>query len=726
MNCKRAAIVASIVSVALPILVATPVAAAGSGFGRLHATTAAGVTISAAQARQVTRSGQAPPGARLAPDGGTPSPATGTFGPSSSDPRIQLPSNPANEDQIVKAFTAYSAAEGPPGVPPDVAVATNGTQTVQVNNFFLRVFNRAGTKLVEVATSAFFLQDSKFSVADPQVVYDPASARWFLSAMEFNGTATGGKVLLLVSPGPTIAADAPAGWDRYVLVDTSSTLDDQPKLGVTSDKVLVAFERFSGGNTFAGPEAVIADKAEAVAFAGSLDEVFSFGGSNDAGMAPANNLSSGSTGYFVETGNPGSLLLTILTVTGRPGDSSTLVSPTQQTLSVATASPPDADQKSCTACIQTSDTRVQNAVWSNGVLTFVAGQGCLPYGSSGTTPTACVRLWRVNTPSLSIAEDSTYSTNGEFVFDPAITYSKNGDSHLVASASTTGLMGPSMLVVSRQAGSGSWGTPNLITVENIHDYVGSDSSPYRWGDYSSIVPDPNNPTDAIAAAETVDGSTVQAPNYKIVVAQIGMPVDAVTLARSATAIVYGGTVTISGKLTRPGGQPIVNESLQLWRKLAPATSFTEVNALPTNSAGVASFVDKPTANAQYYVKYPGRNTTDGVDTTTEFALATQSGTVSEPVTVKVAASANHSLIAHGASVKLTFVVTPNERGKTVYLQRYISGRWRNVTSHALSSASAWTFTEVLSTAGTYYFRGYEAGDATHAAGASPTLRIRAT
>lgn len=720
-----ATVFVSVAALSLPVLVATPVAASPTGFSRVHNAKAAGTTVTPFESPTVAPSGHAPLRARLAAPGGAPSRASGTLGSRSADPRIQTPVNTDNEEQIVKAFPAYAHADGPGGDPPDVSVATNGTQILQVNNFLLRVFNRAGTKLIEATTPTFFGQDPTFTVSDPQVVYDPATGRWFLSAMEFNSGATGSEILLMVSSVSTLTNSTT--WKRYVVRDdSSSVLDDQPKIGLTSDKVLLAWERFPGGSSFGGTAALVVDKAEAVNFASTVGTSSSIGGTNDFGLAPANNLSAGTTGYFVETGNPGSVLMTILQVTGRPGDSSTFISPTQQTLSLATASPPPADSGLSPQRIQTGDTRIQNAVWRNGVLSFVAGQGCLPYGSSGSTPTACIRFWRVATPSLSIAEDSTYSLDGGFVYTPAITYSTNGDLHLVATLSVGGILAPSMFAVGRPSGSGSWGAFDLVTEEGNVDYTGVEGTPYRWGDFASAVPDPNNPTDAIVASESTDGSTGAAPNFKIVVAHVGIPLNTLTMTRSAAALTYGGSVTIVGKLMRPGGQPVVGESLQLWRQLAPASSLVNYKSALTSSAGTVTFVDKPLANAHYQLQYPGVETDDGIDTFTETTLANATATVSEPVMVKVTGTENHSSVVHGHPVTLNFVVTPNERSQTIYLQRYYSGAWHTIAHHALSTTSNWITVVTPTTVGIYKYRGYFPGNSLNAAGFSPTLTLKAT
>src|SRR6185312_278892 len=104
-----------------------------------------------------------------------------------------------------------------------------GAQILHVNNFKLRVFDRAGTATITVATPTFFSTDATFTIADPQVVYDSATGRWFLTAMEFNSGATDGKVLLLVSAASTLTNATT--WMRYVVGDLNGNLKDQPKLG---------------------------------------------------------------------------------------------------------------------------------------------------------------------------------------------------------------------------------------------------------------------------------------------------------------------------------------------------------------------------------------------------------------------------------------------------------------------------------------------------------------
>lgn len=547
---------------------------------------------------------------------------------------IQAPTNATNREQNFHSFVAYNRADNPAGAPPDVSIAVSKTQVMHVNNFSVRVFNRTGsTRPVNVTAATFFSQDSGFTVSDPQVVYDAATNRWFASAMEFNSGATGGKVLLLVSHSGTLSNSTT--WKRYVVDDEVSTLLDQPKLGLTTDKVLISYERFTGGTTFAGPEVLVANKGEAVAFRSTLHEQSTAGGSNDFGMAPANNDSAATTGWAMETGFDGATLLTLVRIDGVPSATSNVFfSVTTRSLATPTASPPNADSGGSAGRIRAGDTRIADAVWRKGTLTFVSGQACLPFGSgSSDPPVDCIRLWRVATPSLDVVEDSLFGFSHNFLYDPAVTYSLNGDLHMVFNFSALSSFAPSIAIVGRPAGSGSWGNSQFLTLEDVVDYTGLEGSPpYRWGDFNSAVPDPLNPTDAFVAAESTDPVNTSAPNFQIVVGHIGIALDKLSIATSAATITKGHSVKITGKLTRPSGEAQKNETVQLWRKLAGASSFTLFKTRTTSSSGVVTYTDTPTKSAQYKWVYPGAQRDNGVDRGIESTLGTQSAV--KAVTVK--------------------------------------------------------------------------------------------
>ena len=68
--------------------------------------------------------------------------------------------------------------------------------------------------------------------------------------------------------------------------------------------------------------------------------------------------------------------------------------------------------------------------------------------------------------------------------------------------------------------------------------------------------------------------------------------------------------------------------------------------------------------------------------------------------------------------KISGAVRARHPGKTVHLQRYRDGAWRNVTFDALDAQSRYAFGLGTANRGTYRYRVTKAGDTDHLRGVS--------
>jgi len=148
-------------------------------------------------------------------------------------------------DAQVKAFGVGHFVQ-----PPDTQLAAGPVYLVEAVNDTLAVFTRSGALHAPLTDlNAFFARlrpdalPAGFAISDPRVVYDRGSGRWFLSVTAFDSSLDSLTLLAVSSgPDPTVTAGA---WSGYVVGPrTSAVLDDQPKLGVAEDKVVMAWDDY--------------------------------------------------------------------------------------------------------------------------------------------------------------------------------------------------------------------------------------------------------------------------------------------------------------------------------------------------------------------------------------------------------------------------------------------------------------------------------------------------
>ncbi len=185
---------------------------------------------------------------------------------------------------------------------------------------------------------------------------------------------------------------------------------------------------------------------------------------------------------------------------------------------------------------------------------------------------------------------------------------------------------------------------------------------------------------------------------------------------SPSTITYGGTTTITVRLVQgSNGAALSGKDVDLYVRKKGTRSYEWLDTLTTNASGVASIVIAPPYNVEVQATYYGEHG----------HLGATAGPVGVAVKHWVGASLSRTSVPRNGYATLTAAVSPNHYGKTVYLQRYYSGSWHTVASHALGTTSKYGFVLHPTTPGSYQYRVYMPGDADHAAGysASRTLTV---
>jgi hypothetical protein len=144
--------------------------------------------------------------------------------------------------------------------PPDTQLAVGPTYLAEAVNSTLSIWSRSGTIVASFDLNTFFAVPSGYFLGDPRILYDAESTRWFLSGAAFNPNYDS---LVLVA---TSASSDPTGaWNKLLVNSATKTLQDQPMIGVSSDKVVLSWNDYTGTNTFTAEETWVFEKSDLLA-----------------------------------------------------------------------------------------------------------------------------------------------------------------------------------------------------------------------------------------------------------------------------------------------------------------------------------------------------------------------------------------------------------------------------------------------------------------------------
>jgi hypothetical protein len=192
------------------------------------------------------------------------------------------------------------------------------------------------------------------------------------------------------------------------------------------------------------------------------------------------------------------------------------------------------------------------------------------------------------------------------------------------------------------------------------------------------------------------------------------------LARSARLTLAGGTTVtwhasagLSGRLTDQESGVGLGGPVVLWAQRAGTTGWQQAANATGGAGGAVAFSQAPDATTAYRASFGGSDT---------YGIAT-SAQVTVSVRPKVTASRSASAINYGQTFTVTGSVSPNHAGQHVWLQRLVSGTWKDATSATLSGSSGYTLKVKPPVKGTLTYRVYKRADGDHASGTSQNLSL---
>lgn len=416
---------------------------------------------------------------------------------------------------------------GPRLVPPDPSGAAGINHVLAVVNSSIQWYDKTtGSRQTNQSLASFFSSLSPGSfVFDPKAVYDPHADRFVAVALEQSESPRISRILVAVSR----TGDPNQGWNFQAIngriaIGASDTWVDYPGLAVDSQAIYITGNQFAfqgsssegnqsrlwiaaktqgaGGGLYGGGSSTVTLHDPSV-LAGTANQRFTLQPAMMYGTAPSN------VGTFLVSSsafNEGSAQINTINVirVNNP-----LTAPTFTALAspngngnigigdvIGSNSFPNAPQGGGTGTtIRTNDPRMLSAVWRNDRL--YAAQTINPSATSdpANAGQTTAHWYEVNTANLSnLTLTNQGNVGGEelgagtFTYFPAIAVNPQGDVALTYTASSSTRFASMYATGRRATDPADFMQPGRLAIAGTG--VNSDG---RWGDYSAISPDPNDP-----------------------------------------------------------------------------------------------------------------------------------------------------------------------------------------------------------------------------------------
>jgi hypothetical protein len=422
-----------------------------------------------------------------------------------------LPGGPAKGTVVVgigQNFTASSLGLGSAALPPDCNGTVGPTNYVELINGRFSVYDKASASRVQSFTDLTFWSRagvtiaSQWDVADPRIIYDPVSQRWFASQIDSDpaGIINSNHFLLAVSS----TIDPTGAWKGVAITadPTVSSTADFPTLGLDSQGVYISGDMFDISGNVVGTTMISIPKAGLLAATPSVAGMTRFANLSIAsrgivfqlavaldGSGGGNILSTGSLGLDLVTGNfVTNTTLVAFTVQNAAGPgSATLSSSTFITVPGYTA-PLDPPQPDGSSNLSNGDARFSAAVYRLGGVLYAIH-------NTEVNGRAALRWYRIGADTSTVLESGTILDPVLDLFYPSIAANTNGTVVIGCNGSSlTNFVSCYAMVGETVDGITTFGSLMLLQagVASYQDNTRKMES--RWGDYSTTTVDAADPT----------------------------------------------------------------------------------------------------------------------------------------------------------------------------------------------------------------------------------------
>lgn len=376
-------------------------------------------------------------------------------------------------------------------IPPDTDGAVGPDHFVELINGRYVSYDKTNGSVVESSSLNQFWIDAGASATgnafDPRIIYDHASQRWIACAVDNARSANSFLLAISANTDPT------GTWSGFKMDSDSNDTHwaDYPTLGVDADGVYLAANMFpiSTGNVFA--TIVSIPKADLLSATPTVANrtVFEEESISTRGFAiqPAVDYeaSDGRAALLADDADVfGVLNRTNILNAGT--NAASLSSTTNITVNNF-ANPPDADQPGTKQNLETNDTRISATVMEVGNSLWAVQ--CID--DSGR---AAVRWYEIDEPTSAVLQQGTITDPDLSFYFPAISANSFGDVVISFTGSSENQFASTYAVLgTTSAGVTTFQTPILLKA-GVDDYQRLDGAGRnRWGDYSAISRDPDDP-----------------------------------------------------------------------------------------------------------------------------------------------------------------------------------------------------------------------------------------
>ncbi len=413
---------------------------------------------------------------------------------------------------------SFAGQFDPDSSPSDSTGAIGPTRYVQLVNSRFAIYNRTSNSPISAGTlNALVGAAGTTSVFDPQILWDATTNRFYF-ASDVVLSDTDNRVAFGFSK--TASPNGVADWCRYTLA-YGAEFPDYPKMGDSQSFIAIGVNVFEGGDdgSFLRADAFTIRKPAAgtgcpagssFIVNGRRDLRDSFGEQVFA-PTPANQIDTTANGYILATSGtlPSSRFWLFKFAPGAAGTATVDAVGKRVLLPAPYDIPPAADQPDVTQTIDTSDTRLSQAVLARNPRRANAFSLWTQHTVLTTDDASSVRWYEINPipASPSVLRSGSIIATGGFAFNGAIAPDRRVDGatsafggSFVMTLSVSSTDGSAIVVGSSVNGAAAnFGFLKIGVGPYVDLTCPNDGDTCRWGDYSAASPDPRPVTSGVGA-----------------------------------------------------------------------------------------------------------------------------------------------------------------------------------------------------------------------------------
>jgi len=342
--------------------------------------------------------------------------------------------------------------------PPNTAGAIGTTRFVQLMSRRYAIYDRQNDIPLEAGSLVTLTGGTANRLHDPQVVWDPASERFYYVVLDFETNHLMFGFSRTDSPNGVVdfcAYDVDFGYGSYV--------PDYPRLGTTAANVIIGVNVFTSSNVYDGSDVLWISKP-ATGSACPTGGSFRLGGeiqlnSPDASYSftpvPAVQTDPDSTGWVVATNTASNTIFPVHTVVDQSSGGAYVEKTAQRKVAVNPFfAPGDAPQPGTTKKLDTLDGRLTQAV--SGYDPIRGKLALWTQHTAGGPSSAYVNWYEIDILGLKLMQSGTYNPPGFHVFNAAIAPDRRVNG-------TTTAFGSSMTIVFNTSSASSYPAIRVVT-----------------------------------------------------------------------------------------------------------------------------------------------------------------------------------------------------------------------------------------------------------------------